>query len=819
METLIEILDRIRELDTREAVSFSNGLRTWVWTYRELYASIGAVSGYFRSNGIQRGDRVVLWSDNRPEWISVFWAAVAAGIEIVPMDPQTHPDRVARVREEVGARCLFTDREGRHGVASLGPGDIGDLPASRIERAAVGGDDVLEIVYTSGTTSEPKGVIHRHSNIVANLAPVASEIHRYRRWARPFQPIRILDMLPFSHMFGQAVGIFVPPLLGGSLVLTEERHPAALVARIHSRRVSVLAAVPRLLASLESELRRGPLPLPEPGAPPAGHPLRRWWTWRAAHRQLGWKFWALVVGGAELPAASERFWTALGLTVVQGYGLTETSPVVTLNHPFHARGGTLGRTVGSQEIRIAPDGEILVRGPSVAAEYLVAGRRRESVVDDEGWLHTGDFGRLDPDGRLVFRGRKKDVIVLPDGFNVHPEDVEAVLNRIPGVADSAVVAVGAGGSDRVHAVIVLDDPKTSPDQVVLQANSELEPQQRIRSVSVWTEDELPRTASTLKLQRHKVAERVGSPDRPSSQPPASPMEAVWAELGEPPSLEALSSLERVDLQAAIEQRLAIELDEVEFSKIGTRAELDEYLRSVSRTEGGNPTRTEDHGGLSPPRWTRFPIAGLFRRLFQALVIQPLLRVWVRVEVVGLENLPEPNTPLLFAPTHQSHLDVPVVLRALPPRWRRRVRPAMMAEHFRTASGWVSPLRALEYVLVLLVFGAYPLPQRPGRIRNALAYTGDLVSSGACPMVFPEGERAREDRLLPFRPGIGFMARQLPAPVVPIRIHGLHAIFPVGARWPRRGTARVVFGPKLEPLGGESYEDFAARLERVVRRLT
>lgn len=822
METLVELLDRVGELGTREAISFSNGLRTWVWSYGKLYASIGAVSGYFRASGIGQGDRVVLWSDNRPEWISVFWAACAAGIEVVPMDPQTHPDRVARILEEVGARCLFTDRDGVQGAPRLRPEQVADLPPSRIERAAVGSNDVLEIVYTSGTTSEPKGVIHRHRNIAANLSPVASEFRRYRRWARPFQPIRILDMLPFSHMFGQAVGIFVPPLLGGSVVLTQERHPSAILARIRSGRVSVLASVPRVLALLESELRRKALPLPEPGASPAGHPLRRWWTWRAAHRQLGWKFWALVVGGAELPAVSERFWRALGLAVVQGYGLTETSPVVTLNHPFHSRGGTLGRTVGPQEIRIAPDGEILVRGPSVAAEYLVAGQRRESVIDPEGWLHTGDFGRLDPDGRLIFAGRKKDVIVLPDGFNVHPEDVEAVLNRIPGVAEAAVVPVRTDAGDRVHAVLVLGDPRTRPEAVVQEANRELESQQRIQSVSVWPEDQLPRTASTLKLQRHKVAERIAAPDSRPVHPPAhatSPLEAVWAELGQPPSLEALSSLERVDLQAALEERLAVDLDEVEFSRIGSREELETYLRSIRGAEGRGESANEDRGGLEPPRWTRTWPSGLFRRVFQALVIQPLLAIWVRVEVTGLPNLPPTDRPVLFAPTHQSHFDVPVVLRALPSDWRRRVRPAMMAEHFRTAAGWVSPLRALEYVLVLLVFGAYPLPQRPGRIRSALAYTGELVSSGACPMVFPEGERARDERLLPFRPGIGFMAHQLGVRAVPIRIHGLHAIFPVGARWPRRGTARVVIGPPLDPVRGESYEDFAARLESVVRRLT
>ena len=846
MDTLLDLLPRIRELGTREAVRFSDGLRSWVSSYADLYDAIGAVARFLDERHVGKGDRLILWCENRPEWLSVFWAALSRGVEVVPIDAQTGADRVARIQEEVRARLLVSGAHAASAalpVETLRADDVRDLP--RPERFTPGvahPDDIVEILYTSGTTAEPKGVIHRHRNITANLTPVAREIARYRKWARPFQPVRILNMLPFSHMFGQSMGVFIPPLLGGSVVLMTEKHPGALCRAIRRERVSVLVGVPRLLASLETEMRRRH-PYPDPRAGLSVGAARRWWRYRAVHRDLGWKFWAFVVGGAELPRPTEEYWAGLGFAVVQGYGLTETSPVVSVNHPFHSRRGTLGRVLGSQEVRIAPDGEILVRGPSVVSEYLGSGAVRKAVTDAEGWLHTGDIGRIEADGRLVFRGRKKDVIVLPDGYNVYPEDVEGVLNKVPGVRDAAVVSLPMRGEERVHAVLILEEDAPPQARIIEEANRRLEPQQRIRSWSLWEDREFPRTASTLKIQRHKVAARVRE-GQPSAAPLAGPrgedVRDIVAEVTGRP-LETLShettlgeelglsSLERVDMQALLEERYDIDLDEGVFSGLSTIGELEAHVESHRRqarhplpAHPGPGAPAQDAGeptsGPRAPRWTRSVPVGLFRRGFQAAVIQPLLAPWVRVEAAGLENLPPDGSPVIFASTHHSHFDVPVLLRALPPSWRRRIAPAMLQEYFFAPSGWVLRCRAVEYYLVLAVFNAYPLPQRPGRIRNSLEYTGELVSAGHCPLVFPEGRRGAGDTLQPFHHGIGFMAVHLRTPVVPVRIHGLSAVLPVGARWPRRGTVRVLFGPALEPQADDSYAAFTSRLEARMRAM-
>ena len=256
---------------------------------------------------------------------------------------------------------------------------LSGLPSGpRFSPTPLSGKDVVEIIYTSGTTAEPKGVIHLHRNICANLDPIREEIDRYKKWAGPFQPIRILDLLPLSHMFGQSMGIFIPLLLEGSAAFITGLHPGAIRQAVRKERISVLVCVPRILESLRADIeRRHPRSSTVPKRP--GGPLRRWWRHRDIHRAFGLKFWAFVVGGAMLDPETEAFWARIGLLVIQGYGLTETSPVVSVNHPFRARRGTLGEVIGSQELRIADDRRDPRFGDSVVGEYLETAPPRRPV--------------------------------------------------------------------------------------------------------------------------------------------------------------------------------------------------------------------------------------------------------------------------------------------------------------------------------------------------------------------------------------------------------------------------------------------------------
>src|SRR5205807_7027582 len=292
----------------------------------------------------------------------------------------------------------------------------------------IGYDDTVEIVFTSGTTAEPKGVRITHHNLLANLTPIEREIKRYLKWERLFHPIRFLNLLPLSHVFGQLMGIFVPQFLDGEVFFQESLAPLQIVETIKRERISVVTTVPRILDGLREKTERdfearGKLgALRSALAFSAGqHFLRRWWTFRPIHNMFGWKFWAFVSGGATLNPDTEEFWQRLGFAVIQGYGMTETASLVSVNHPFKKGRGSIGKVLPGQEVKLAEDGEILVRGKNVSSGYWK--EDEQSRAAENGWFRTGDVGEIDEQGRLFFKGRKKEIIVTSAGVNIYPADL------------------------------------------------------------------------------------------------------------------------------------------------------------------------------------------------------------------------------------------------------------------------------------------------------------------------------------------------------------------------------------------------------------
>ena len=821
MQTLLEVLAEIRRLGEREALRFYNGFRTWKLTYEDVYREIGAFAAYLDRSGLKKGDRVILWAENRPEWVCAFWGCVARGISVVPVDYRSSIDLVRRIQGDVQARLIVTgDAVQCEGIEfpRFPAAELGTLPANEdFVAATISPDDIVEIVYTSGTTGEPMGVVHRHHNICANLTPVQEEMRKYEKWARPFQPVRILDMLPLSHLFGQSLGIFIPPLLGGAAVFMLELHAGAILDTVRRERVSVLVSVPKLLTHLQNEIERRFHP-PAVAAKRKGIPgiLERWWRYRTVHGALGYKFWALVVGGAEVNPEVEAFWTRLGFLVVQGYGLTETSPVVALNHPFNARSGSIGKPLRGQEVRIGPDGEILVRGESVIHDYVGARAGEQGRIDEQGWLHTGDIGEIDAEGRLYYKGRKKEMIVTSEGLNVYPQDVERVLGSLPEVKDSAVVAARRGGEERVHAALILRETAADPATVIEEANRRLESHQRIQSWSLWPDEDFPRTPSTMKVKRGEVAQRIAQGGKLEASPNAAGIMARLKGAGAQHDL-SLSSLERVELLAEVENQYGVELDERRFAEISSVDQLSALLK-----DAGGGTAREEPALL--PRWSRrFPVRALRFLALQFLVI-PLFRGLLTLEVEGIENLAGIEPPVLFASNHQSHLDTPAIVAALPRRWRYRVAPAMSQDYFRA---WLEPgafpfkermTATLEYFLTTTLFNAYPLPQRMAGVRRALKYTGELIDTGYCPLVFPEGKRTADGTLQLFKSGIGLMATRLRAPVVPIHLAGLFEIYSIHDSWPRRGTVRVKIGAPLHLEQGHDEESATRAIEEAIKVL-
>jgi long-chain acyl-CoA synthetase len=841
-----------------------DGYRVRQVTYRALADAAHAFAARLASASIAADDKVILWSENRPEWLVALWGCLLARVVVVPIDFRASPDLVRRVDGIVKAKAVLVGAEVPAlqsvrtpvwSIAETAPVqavavETGARPARAALAPEIQGSTLAEIIFTSGATADPKGVTITHRNVLANIIPIEREVKKYLRYERPFHPVRFLNLLPLSHMFGQSMATFVPPMLHGTVVFSHGYSPTEILRQIKTRRVSVLVCVPKVLDVLREHIERAAPIAREDDVLAGQHFLKRWWRYREIHRLFGWKFWCIVCGAAPLEPELEAFWRKLGFLVVQGYGLTETAPIVTLNHPFRASKGTVGTPIGGVEVKIAPDGEILVRGENVTSGYYRPDGSAPLEADTafrDGWFHTGDIGELDANGRLLIKGRKKEMIVTPQGLNVFPEDVERALTAQPGVRDAAVVGLRVQGEERVHAVLVVD-PGIDEITVVRAANATLEDHQRVWSTSRWPGAALPRTEGTQKLKRRQIQQWAAGeqPGTPQTTGPARSVEAVVAryasgqEITDATTLDelGLSSLDRVEMVMALEEAFAVTLDEATVAAAKTIADLKILTDVAPALQGRGGDGGDDRSGTTGtrvgapaaveteipfPRWNRTAPAWFLRRISLPTWILPLARAFVQLEVRGLEHLRSLQGPVVFAANHQSHMDVPVIMIALPARWRYRVAPAMAKEFFNahfyperhTRKQWFT--NSLNYYLSSQFFNAFPLPQREAGTRQTLRYIGEVTGGGYSVLIFPEGKRTERGEIIRFRPGIGMIGARLEVPVVPVRIEGLDKVLHQKMKWPQRGPVRITFGAPLR-LRGEDYAAEAGRVEAAVRAL-
>jgi len=756
---------------------------------------------------------------------------------VVPMDDVATPDFALRVHQQVDAKLLVCSRE--HAQKSIPTLTLEDLPEVLASHslvaypsAEVEPADTLEIVFTSGTTAEPKGVVITHGNVLANIAPLELEIRKYLKYERCVHPVRFLNLLPLSHVFGQFLGIFLPQLMGGTVIFQDTFKPADIIGTIHRERVSVLVAVPRVLQSLKEKIERD---LEDEAsseqfrqqfrAAEGKHFLYRWWIFRRIHRQFGWKFWAFISGGAALDHDTEEFWGRLGYAAIQGYGLTETTSLISVNHPFRLGKGSIGKVLAGREIKLAPDGEILVRGGGVAAGYW-NGSDLHSVASEDGWYRTGDVGELDADGNLYFKGRKKDVIVTPAGMNVYPDDLEAALRRQPEVKDAVVIPLPRNGNAEPCAAILLRNSDADAEPIVKRANASLAEYQRMNTWIVWPEEDFPRT-STQKPLRNAIQQAVQAQlaQKPVDQMPSSPLaELIGRITGRSSSrpspganLESelnLSSLDRVELLSALEDRYQIDLSETRFAAVNTVGELERML------QGKLPPRVPYHY----PRWVqRWPVTWL-RLAVHYLLLRPAVFLLGWPHIMGRDNLRGVRGPVLVVCNHIGDVDPGFVLTALPARLRHKLAIATGGEALEilrtppaTRSFPGKVYDRVKWVLGVSLLNLFPLPREAG-FRESFAYAGESVDRGYSVLVFPEGRHTTDGKMLPFRAGIGLLANNLQIPVVPLRIDGLFEVKQAGKKFTRPGQVKVKIGAPVQFKPGTDPEQIARDLQKIVGQL-
>lgn len=880
-EHLATLLDDLRRFDREVAVVRYLGNRRRVTTYGELARLAGRFAALLAQREIAPGDRVLLWAENSAEWIAAFYGCLLRGVLAVPLDAYGSAEFAARVAADVRPRLAVGDALLLGQLPAEWPRLAfedwpGALPAA--EAGPVAGlsrQTPLQILFTSGTTGDPKGIVLTHGNVLASVGPIEEGAQPYMRYERLVHPLRILHTLPLSHVFGQTMGLWVPPILRAELHF--ESRPAAprLVQLIRRERISVLAAVPRVLALLKAYLETSHPGLAERvGAAQGISAWKRWWRFRKVHRMFGLKFWAFVSGGGALPGPLEQFWNGLGFVLVQGYGMTETTALITLNHPFHVARGTIGKPLAGREVKLGPDGEVLVRGAMIAGATWQGGAMRPR---EEEWLATGDLAVKQDSGELRFLGRKSEVIVTAAGLNLHPEDIEAAIEEQPGIAACAVVAMETASGPEPCAVLACRGAGEQAAVAIEAANAQLPEFQRIRRWVLWPEPDLPRT-STGKVRRKPVAAWLARIQAAAAGGSAGSEGAFGAgtdwllgliaqitgetssgvgdELRLAEDLH-LDSLGRVQLAAAIEERLGIVsgsglLEEVETlgelrrlvagEAAGPRAEERENKSTGSRmreirlaetpspsTQPASPAAAKD---AEPrrylyPTWPWWKPFHWIRVVFIEAVMRPLVWLLAAPRVVAPESLAV-SEPLLIVGNHVTTYDGPLLQYALPAALRRRIAAAMSGEmledlrHARNPDGAPGqqgfyPFGPAAYLLVTALFNVFPLP-RLRDFKTSFAHAGKAMDRGYNVLVFPEGTRSAEGKLARFRPGIGMLAKQCGAAVLPVAIRGLGELKTGRRRWLRSGILEVHVGQPIRFGPEESESAITARLHDEIERL-
>jgi long-chain acyl-CoA synthetase len=833
METLIELVhggaDRF---DRRPALMIRPFFRTRTWRYRDLAKTVPRAARVLADAGLEPGDRAILWAVNRPEWGIAFLTIAHAGGVAVPLDVRHTVDFGRKIVAQTGARLVVASRQTEASARQLGlpivwVETLPDLArrAEPMAPVAVTGASLAEIVFTSGTTGEPKGAMLTHGNLMASATAMTQVLAFGER-------DRLLSVLPLSHLYEQVLGLIAPLSVGASVVYPVSRQPAVLIRTFRDFKVTTFLIVPQGLRLLDAAIERK---VDETGRRERFEQLHRVarrlprrlkrLLFRPVLGQFGGRLHTIGVGASALDVDIARRWMDMGVDILQGYGATEMGPVVSFTRPERNVVGTVGEPIPGVEVRIAPDGEILARGPGRFSGYWQNPEATSAAIDTDGWYHTGDLGSFTPDGMLVFRGRKKDMLALPDGQKVYPEDVEAILREDDRIRDATVVGWPLGPGLRVHAVLLLDDPALA-EAVVETANERLAAHQQIRGTTVWPDEDLPRT-HTLKVRKPDILARLAELERPGSAPvPAAaskvqrahvdsdidPVTAVVASVAglEPATVLGtarlssdldLDSLRRVELLGVIEEEIGVFVDDDALEPDATVADL------IALVDAARDTRQ------APGAW-RWPLSPVVRATgiaLQVLLIYPFVHLFYRVRTTGLERLESADGPFLLTPNHCLHLDNGIILSRLPfgIRWKLSVAAAADTIYDNPVQG----------ILASVLANAFPL-QREGGVRKSLELLGARLDKGYNVLIYPEGKLTVGGPLQPFKAGAGLIAVEGATPIVPVKlkIHSMSIVDRRSFRGPVRGDVELVIG---DPIWFDADTDHAAattRLEAAVAAL-
>lgn len=775
IQHLIE--NRLIEYKEKVVCAHKKGYRTYTATGQELHEKVNSLRTFFRKHNVKKGDKVILLGMSSIEWVAAYFASILSGIIVVPLDTLTDKTLLKKIQLQVHAKIIFEDRGlAEIGVTTIYFDEFGELfeknKGHHLDVVHVDPQDILEIQYTSGTTGEPKGVVLTHENIAAGTDASVKSVHLKLH-------LRILNLLPLSHVFGQIAGIFFCLYFGHAVYFLDSIQPRKIISFIKNKRINAAILVPGILAALKHELEG-----------------------KSLARELGLQFRVIGVGGAPLDPELERWWKRHLIIVLQGYGLTETAAIVTVNKPFMTRTGSVGMIAEGVDVMFGPDDEIVVRGKGITSGYYKNEEKTKQSFEN-GWFKTGDVGEI-KNGYLYMKERKKDVIITGTGLKAYPVDIEEVLNKIEGVKDSCVIE----RNGKIHAVLLLKDDDAP--LIIRKANAKLLGHQKIGGYSIWPESDFPRTP-TGKARKFMVKQGLGR-IKGAKQHYQNKVYSILRDILSPSHTIiansklvdiGMDSLKRVELISELENEFGIEIDETKLNQELTVSHLERMMKK------------EKIQRLAFKTWPLHPIIKAIRPLVR-LVNDAIIGMFAKVSYHGIENIRDIKDPVIFAANHQSAWDGPVIMRKIE---QKLAVPADAKVVFGIGDKnliFTTIYKSFTGFYTSAFYNAYAFGPDIGTDLS-LEFTGEMIDRGYSILIFPEATRTPDGEIHEFLPGVGYMAATMELPVIPVKIEGLYNVLPRGKMIPRSGNVNVTFG-KPFIVKDISYREATRRIEKKVKEL-
>ncbi len=830
---LLELFETsTRRHATRVAMRIERDGRNEQYTYADMRELATRAAGFLRSEGIKPGDRVMLFSHNAPEWGMTYFGVLKTGASCIPVDPESSLDEIinfARAGEAVGI-VLSEKLHEQHATlqqrlteAGLSPSiwtfdKVFALPDEQTEDeriallpARVTAQSLASLIFTSGTTGRPKGVMLSHRNLTSMVSMLSSVFDMSTRDG-------VLSVLPLHHTFEFSTGFLTPLSRGAQITYLPELTGDALARAIKNGHVTGMVGVPALWELLHRRIKNKlyersdwigktadsmikanawlrentPLNL----GPIAFYPI---------HEGLGGRIRYFISGGSALSEAIQKDFHGLGFTILEGYGLTEASPVLTVTRPENRMlTGSVGRPLPGVEVKISdPDasgvGEVIARGPNVMLGYYADESATRSALVER-WLYTGDLGKLDDDGNLFLVGRSKEIIVDTNGKNVYPDELEEIYLNSPHVKELSIVGLPDGIGEKVACLVVADDEY---DIALSRAELRRKVEEHFREVSAslpyykrvkvlhFTDIELPRTA-TRKVKRGEVLTILQALEADNKSDSATVTEKSADEAGRWLISIVANVTNRAQTEISLNSRLAdLGFDSLMFVELATAIEnaggsisaperlneaqdLRELASVVSRRPGASVRRDGATARSEARRLDdeEIHVPSLVSRAGNKAgdVLQRLFYDrFLDTHYEGRSNIPA-HTNFIVAANHSSHLDMGLTKMALGEAGKDMVVLAAADYFFDTKYK-----RAVMENFTNLV----PM-ERTGSLRQSLRHASSFLNRGYNALIFPEGTRSLTGEMADFKPVIGYLALHARVGILPVYLHGTHDAMPKGS---------------------------------------